>query len=84
MPISPVTVLAAIERSRCPDPRLLQARQRAAQHRAALALARWRSGVWPQNGAAPDAALQARQRWHRQMQDAYVAWLQAGGFAQDN
>jgi hypothetical protein len=26
--------------------------------------------------------LQARQRWHRQMQDAYVAWLQAGGFAQ--
>jgi len=65
-----------------PEPRLLQARQRAAEHCAAQALARWRSGVDPREPAEAPAAMQAQLRWHRQMQDAHVAWLQAGGFAQ--
>ena len=82
MSTTPATVPAAIARTALSAPRLLQARQRAAEHCAAEAIARWRGGVGPQDGAEPEAALQARQRWHRQMQDAYVAWLQAGGFAQ--
>jgi hypothetical protein len=82
MPPTPATVPAAIAHTGLPDPRLLRARQRAAEHRAAEALARWRSGIEPQDHPEPDPAMQAQLRWHRQLQDAYVAWLQAGGFAQ--
>lgn len=81
MPTTPI-VTAALQHTDLPDPRLLQARRRAAEHSAAEALARWRSGISPEDNAEAPAALQAQLRWHRQMQEAHVAWLRAGGFAQ--
>jgi hypothetical protein len=59
----------------------LLARQRAAGHSAAVAIARWRSGVTPPDLSEHGGTLSAQLRWHRQLQEAHQAWLEAGGFA---
>lgn len=64
-----------------PHPQLLLARQRAAGHSAAVAMARWRNGVTPPDSSEHGGALSAQLRWHRQLQEAHQAWLEAGGFA---
>ena len=53
------------------------AQEQAAMHRAELLLARCRSCV---PSRAPWAAAQSR--WHEQRQAHFLAWLDAGGFAQ--
>jgi len=48
----------------------------AAAHLTELALARWRNNHLSRSPTA------AQARWLRQAQANYLAWLQAGGFAQ--
>jgi len=50
--------------------------QHAAAHLTNLALARWRNNHLSRSPTA------AQARWLRQTQAGYLAWLQAGGFAQ--
>jgi hypothetical protein len=51
--------------------------QHAAAHLTELALARWRNNHLSRSPTA------AQARWLRQAQAGYLAWLQAGGFSQD-
>jgi hypothetical protein len=53
------------------------AQQQAAMHRTELLLARCRDCAPPR---VPMAAIQAH--WHAQQQTRFLAWLDAGGFAQ--
>jgi hypothetical protein len=53
------------------------AQEQAAMHRTELLLARCRSCTLPRT---PVACVQTR--WHEQRQAHFLAWLEAGGFAQ--
>ncbi|NRR30091.1 hypothetical protein HSX11_07805 [Oxalobacteraceae bacterium] len=63
--------------------RLQTAREQAAQHRALIALERWRSGGCEAELRALDTPEGARQTaWHAHAQQQFCDWLEAGGFAQ--
>jgi hypothetical protein len=58
-------------------------RHHAALHRANQALARWRSGASLETLQAAQALPTRPQlRWHRAVQEDFLAWLEAGGFGQ--
>jgi hypothetical protein len=57
------------------------AQEQAASHRTGLALARWRSGIVTDRWDIP-AMPACQTRWHAQLQDRFLAWLEAGGFQQ--
>jgi len=53
-----------------------QLQEQAAAHLTRLALARWGNNHLQRSPTAAQAI------WLRQLQEGYLAWLQAGGFAQ--
>lgn len=54
------------------------AQAQAARHRAALLLERCRH----EQQRSPASAITAQALWHRDQQTLFLAWLDAGGFAQ--
>ncbi|SEO15579.1 hypothetical protein SAMN05428959_10557 [Duganella sp. CF517] len=53
------------------------AQEQAAMHRTKLLLARCR-------GCTPPLVTDVQTRWHQQRQAHFLAWLEAGGFAQSD
>ncbi|MFA9216880.1 MAG: hypothetical protein ACEQSK_07210 [Sphingomonadaceae bacterium] len=79
MTMPPFPTADAVARPAQPDPHQLLVQQHYVSHASASALARWRTEPVTPASAGPAAA---RLRWQQQRQQHYLAWLQAGGFAQ--
>jgi len=61
--------------------RLQSARKQSAMHALNLGLARWRN-VEVEAELVRALPSSSRSRWHAAAQDNFMAWLNAGGFAQ--
>lgn len=65
------------------DLRMQMAIDQSAMHVANLALARWASGIsCVEMQLAQALSVSSQPHWYATVQDNFIAWLAAGGFAQ--